>query len=412
MVEVTSRILEACLQQAQSPSGMALDVLVNDTLYHEKKRLETHPDGVGWASDIEFWDSVKGRLGRAGDEETRALLGRIIDRFVREVVGHFEPWVYGISTRVVPRALPLVFNAVSPIRLLSNGIPELQDSVHISGDLEAIKRCHEQGTVILAPTHVSNIDSVVLGWALYALGLPPFTYGAGLNLFANPLLSFFIRNLGAYRVDRRKSAPLYKDALKEYATVTMEKGQHQLFFAGGTRSRSGRVEDKLKLGLLGCGLRAYINNLRYRRLRPKIFVVPCNLNFHLVLEAETLIEDHLQLVGKSNYIITDDESSRPRQVARFLHNALALDSCIHLHVGAPLDPFGNRVDESGESLDPRGRHVDITRYVTDNEGQVEHYPQRDRVYVQQAGDAVARALRAAVELDPRQTGLPTVKGAL
>ncbi|MEE2780321.1 MAG: 1-acyl-sn-glycerol-3-phosphate acyltransferase, partial [Myxococcota bacterium] len=322
VMEVESRVLEACLEQAQLPDGVPLDVLINDTLYHEKKRLELNSASVGWASDIEFWDRVKSRLGRASDEELTKLLRRSIARFVQEILGHFEPWVYSLSTSVLPRTLPLVFNAVTPMRILSDGMPELSHSLELKGAVQGLKRCHRQGTVILAPTHTSNLDSAVLAWALYSLGLPPFTYGAGLNLFTNPLLSFFMRNLGAYRVDRQKTAPLYKDTLKEYATVTLEKGQNQLFFPGGTRSRSGALEQHLKLGLLSCGLRAYINNLAQGRHRPKVFIIPCNLNYHLVLEAETLIEDHLKLVGKSRYIITDDESSRPRQVMRFLHNVL------------------------------------------------------------------------------------------
>ena len=211
--------------------------------------------------DIEFWDRVKSRLGRASDEELTKLLRRSVARFVQEILGHFEPWVYSLSTSVLPRALPLVFNAVTPMRLLSDGMPALSHSLELGGCVDGLRRCHQQGTVILAPTHTSNLDSAVLAWALYSLGLPPFTYGAGLNLFSNPLLSFFMRNLGAYRVDRQKTAPLYKDTLKEYATVTLEKGQNQLFFPGGTRSRSGRVEQHLKLGLMSCGLRAYINNL-------------------------------------------------------------------------------------------------------------------------------------------------------
>ena len=39
---------------------------------------------------------------------------------------------------------------------------------------------------------------------------------------------------------RRKKAPIYKDVLKQYATVSLELGYHNLFFPGGTRSRRRR----------------------------------------------------------------------------------------------------------------------------------------------------------------------------
>ena len=100
------------------------------------------------------------------------------------------------------------------------------------------------------------MDSLVLGYAIYRLGLPPVIYGAGLNLFSNPLVGFFMHNLGAYTVDRRKRDPLYKRVLKEYATMTLELGYDNLFFPGGTRSRSGAIERYLKLGLAGVGVRS------------------------------------------------------------------------------------------------------------------------------------------------------------
>ncbi|MGM0577098.1 MAG: 1-acyl-sn-glycerol-3-phosphate acyltransferase [Myxococcota bacterium] len=393
VTDVNSRVLGACLRQATAPGGMPLDVLINDTLYHEKKRLEIHKGVRNWAADYAFWDTVKSRLGRANEDELRRLLDRIISRYTEEVLGNFNPAVYGLATKVLPRTLPVLLNAMSPRRMLDRGIPSVDDTVVIKGRVDALRRVHELGTVILAPTHVSNLDSVVVGWALFAMGLPPFTYGAGLNLFTNPILSFFMRNLGAYRVDRTKTAPLYKDVLKEYATVTLEMGQSQLFFPGGTRSRSGAIEQHLKLGLMSCGLRAYINNLIRGRARPNIYIVPCTLNFQLVLEAETLIEDYLRLVGKSRYIITDDESFRPTEVARFLRNLMNLDSKMLLTVGDPLDVFGNRVDEEGESLDGRGRRIDISRYVLGEDGHPAHVPQRDRVYTQEAGEAVARSFR-------------------
>lgn len=394
VVEVRSRVLEACIAQAKHADGVPLDVLINDTLYHEKKRLESDKSSASRTSDIVFWDQVKRRLGRASELQQRSLLEKIIDRFTQEILGHFEPWVYDMSTAVLPRVLPLLLNATSPTRLATGGMPSLGDTITLEGHVDSLRRAAEQGTVILLPTHVSNLDSVVLGWSIFELGLPPFTYGAGLNLFNNPLLSFFMKNLGAYRVDRRKTAPLYKDILKEYATVSLEKGQPQLFFPGGTRSRSGLIEDKLKLGLLSCGLRAYVNNLKRRSDKPSIFLVPCNLSFQLTLEAETLIEDHLKLVGKSRYIITDDESSRPGQVLQFLHNMAQLENAISVYIGEPLDPFGNKVDEHGRSVDARGRHVDISRYVTDPNGEPTHDPRRDRVYTLQAGEAVGRAFRS------------------
>jgi len=391
IVEVRSRVLEACLMQSQLPDGMPLDVLVNDTLYHERKRLEVDRKSTTWAEDLSFWDTIKNRLGRASDNEIKDILKSVLERFTEEIRGNFNPVLYNIATRVLPRALPMLLNAMSPKRLLQRGLPDISDTVRIQGNVQAIKRMNELGTVILTPTHVSNLDSPVIGWAIYAMGLPAFTYGAGLNLFSNPVMSLFMRNLGAYRVDRNKTAPLYKDVLKEYATVSLELGQPNLFFPAGTRVRSGKVEQRLKLGLLSSGLRAYVNNLLKKKDKPNLYIVPCTLNYHLVLEAETLIEDYLQREGKARYIILDDESTRARKILNFTQNLVNLEARITVHIGDPIDPFGNQVDpQTGASIDRHGREIDIQRYVTDRQGVPVHLPQRDRVYTAEAGESIAR----------------------
>src|SRR5262245_63181707 len=102
-------------------------------------------------------------------------------------------------------------------------IRNLDARIQADGEIDVVHACAERGTLIVTPTHSSNMDSPAIGLALLRAGLPPTTYGAGKNLFTNPFISFFMRNLGAYRVDRRLKFELYKDVLKEYSTVLLEK---------------------------------------------------------------------------------------------------------------------------------------------------------------------------------------------
>jgi len=296
---------------------------------------------------------------------------------------------------VLPPALGVLLNVVSPRKLARDlpQLPHLTRNVRIQGELDYLRELDQHGTLVFTPTHLSNLDSIILGWCIYEMGLPPVLYGAGLNLFSNPLLKFFMGNLGAYTVDRRKKNALYKEVLKTYATCTIEAGYNNLFFPGGTRSRSGAVERHLKLGLMGTGITAYVNNLQRRVEQPNIYIVPCTLSYQLVLEAETLIDDWLQEAGKSRYIITDDEFSKPRRVAAFMTQLLSLDSSIYFTVGRACDPFGNPVDADGVSRDPVGRAIDPSRYVLNGDGPV-FDPQRDAEYTREAGDQVASAFLA------------------
>jgi glycerol-3-phosphate O-acyltransferase len=393
-VEVVSRIVDRYVQRAQGAPDGYLETQVNDTVYHERRRLE-HSRGSKAKAEAEFYEGVRKRMSHGSERDLRQLIEEMSARFAAEVVGNFDERVYKLATSAIPAGLWGLLNAMSPQRLLSlEGMREgLGKHLRVEGEVEHVKALLSRGTLIKVPTHSSNLDSILIGYATYLLGLPPLTYGAGLNLFSSPLLSFFMRNLGAYKVDRRKKAALYKEVLKVYATCAMEMGYHNLFFPGGTRSRSGEVERKLKRGLLGTGLTAYVNNLVAGRPQPNLYVVPCTLSYKLVLEAETLIDDHLQAVGKSRYIIEDDEFSRPRQIYDFFTKLISMDAKIVVTYSAPMDIFGNRVDRQGNSYDARGRQIDISRYVS-HDGAPAHDPQRDAQYTTElAGEIGAAFLR-------------------
>ena len=391
LTEVQSRVVARAVERAQG-KGPRLDEVVAEAVYYERIRLKDEPSSKRKKADVAFWSDVEARMRRASDRVLSDLVRQAVAHYANEIAGNFDDRVYRAVTRAGVPAMGVLLNAMSPKRLVTQlpELPSVDDALLLEGETEQLRRLHELGTVILVPTHVSNMDSILCGYALFRLGLPPFIHGAGLNLFSNPLIGYFMHNLGAYTVDRRKKDPLYKDVLKEYATLTLEHGYDNIFFPGGTRSRSGALEKKLKLGLLGTGISAYVHNLRRGREGPKVFVVPATISYQLVLEAETLIDDFLKEVGKSRYIISDDEFSRPKRVFEFVRQLFSLDSKIHFVVGRAYDPFGNPVDDDGNSLDPRGRVIDTERYVW-RDGEPVIDPQRDGEYTRELGERLAEA---------------------
>jgi len=395
-IEAATRVVDRCVATLKPPEEAGLEALVNDTLYHERRRLERASSAdPRTQEDIAFYQRVQKRLRHASARDLRELLDQLALRFASEIVGNFNERVYKVSTTVVPTGLSVLLTAMSPgklgsLRDLRHG---LSDHVQIQGPVDQIRGLLDKGTVVVVPTHSSHLDSIVLGYAVHLMGMPPLLYGAGLNLFSNPITSFFMNNLGAYRVDRKKTAGLYKDVLKEFATVALELDYSNLFFPGGTRSRSGAVETHLKRGLLGTAVRAYVGNLRSRRNKPNLYVVPCTISYKLVLEAETLIDDYLKEVGKNRYIIEDDEFSRPRRVLAFLSELISLDSRVVVTFGQPLDIVGNRVDEDGRSLDPRGRVVDTAAYVQ-RDGEAVYDDQRDAEYTNELTESIVRGYLA------------------
>jgi glycerol-3-phosphate O-acyltransferase len=392
--EERPEIVRATIERVVAEQRDPLHAL-NDAAYHEARRL----DGSRRPADqarLEAWRTLARQLGRLGDDERRARLHGLVTEYVEDIAGRFNPTVYRVSRRVLP---PLVTSLLAPStlpRLVAEwqalSLRALRDKVLVEGDLETPRALAERGTLVFVPTHLSNMDSIVFGYALERARLPPATYGAGKNLFTNPVLSFFMHNLGAYKVDRRLRHALYKDCLKAYSTVLLERGFHSLFFPGGTRSRSGAVERHLKLGLLGTAVEAYVRTVLAGRER-KIFIVPATINYLITLEAETLIADFLSEAGKARYIIEDDESSRWSRVVAFARKLLGMDGAVVIRFGAPLDPFGNTVDAEGVSHDRRGRRVETASYVRDVAGDVRLDAERDAQYTRELGREICVAFR-------------------
>jgi glycerol-3-phosphate O-acyltransferase len=191
--------------------------------------------------------------------------------------------------------------------------------------------------------------------------LPHFIYGAGLNLFNSKFFAYFMNNLGTYKVDRRKKNLPYLTALKTYSSLSLEWGCHSLFYPGGTRSRSGALEQQLKLGLLGSAFEAQRHNYQNQgRVARKIFVIPVVLNYHCVLEAPRLITSYLASQGLSG-----QKTSPSHKLLKLANNLFTKDSSVVVSIGQAMDLLGNSVDEAGNSYDGRGMYVDTYQQFLD-----------------------------------------------
>lgn len=373
---------------SQESDRARLEMALNDAAFHEIRRLEKQRDEEA-RDRLGYWRSMIRRIGKMDDIEQRRVLHTIVTNMARDIAGNFDPRVYRFARKAAPR---LIGGVMEPRRLtegLVDGSPMSLDRVlRVEGDLDHLRNLQNRGSLVFVPTHSSNLDSIVLSQALETSGLPPVIYGAGKNLFTNPIISFFMHNLGAYRVDRRIQVGLYKQVLKLYSQVMIERGYHSLFFPGGTRSRSGMIEHHLKLGLLGSAVAAFTTN-QVRRVDRPVWFVPTTINYALVLEAETLIKDWLTEEGQARYIIEDDEFSRIDRWFAFFRKMVGMRGGCIIRFGEPIDPFGNAVDAEGQSLTPTGRSIDPGGYV-EHRGKAVADPARDAAYTRELGEVLAR----------------------
>ncbi len=371
------------------------------TLYREKLRIKQNPWVVDPDDEGSFWGEVKDSLLQistaAGStkkkklEGYQSILNKITSRYAEEIASNFKHTHYKFTRSVVTYGFSRLLNAarVKGFKSIFSNQYTLQDKIQITGETDQLRDLATKGTVVMVPTHFSNLDSILIGWIISVLGLPPFIYGAGLNLFNISIFAYFMNSLGAYKVDRRKKNLVYLETLKTYSKEAIQFGCHSLFFPGGTRSRSGMIESKLKLGLLSTAIEAQRANFQngLDDISGKIFIVPVTINYHFVLEAPSLIRDHLSITGQERYYKENDEFSNSYKISKFLLKFFTKGSDISVSVGKAMDVLGNYVDEKGDSLDKKGRKIHTRDYFL-SEGEITVDHQREEEYTNMLGKRI------------------------
>jgi len=372
----------------QKPNQILNDILAQ-TIYQERIRIKEEPWKVDPPNEDQFWKKMRKRLITRSldknEDEARmvneAILHQIVKRYSEEIVGTFKIPTFKFARKF----LTVFFN-----RLLNTAAGrnfgrfwgakhKVSERLKVYGQVETIRSLMKKGTVVLVPTHFSNLDSILIGYALdTVVGLPSFSYGAGLNLYNTGYTAYYMNRLGAYRVDRRKKNPIYLETLKAMSKLSIERGVNSLFFPGGTRSRSGALETRLKLGLLGTAVEAQ-RSLYEKGKDEKVFIVPLILGYHFVLEADYLIEQHLKKTGKENYLKLKDQSYSRWKVFKFIWKLFSRSSDIILSFGKPMDVLGNFVDEEGNSFDRQKNPVELKDYFV-SDGKVKPDLQREGEY--------------------------------
>ena len=402
--EFVKKVAELSEERILGLIGKNPDILKEEletTLYREKLRIKQNPWDVDPDDEKEFWGEVKNNLLQIHTEGSlskakrldayQAVLKKITARYSEEIASNFKASHYKFTRRVVTYGFSRLLNAarVKGFKSLFSNQFTLQDKIQITGQTAQIRELATKGTIIMVPTHFSNLDSILIGWIISVLGMPPFIYGAGLNLFNISIFAYFMNALGAYKVDRRKKNLMYLETLKTYSKEAIQFGCHSLFFPGGTRSRSGIIESKLKLGLLSTAMEAQRANYQQGigDVSGKIFIVPVTINYHFVLEAPSLIQDYLSQTGQERYYKENDEFSNSYKISKFLFKFFTKGSDISVSIGRAMDVMGNYVDQDGNSRDKWDRIVDTKEYFVSN-GKVTVDAQREEEYTQMLGKRI------------------------
>lgn len=389
--EFLGKVAEEAFNNLKNSLGnKSLREEIEITIHREKQRIRKKAWRVDKPDEKEFWNGIRQRLIESqGEENSREeeekILNVIIQRYSNEIAGNFRKSSYRLARTIITFGFARLLNAtrLQGITSIFSRQLDLDDKIHITGEPDHIRSLCKKGTVVMVPTHFSNLDSILIGWVIQFLGLPAFLYGAGLNLFNIRVIAYFLNSLGAYKVDRRKVNAIYLETLKTYSSLAMRWGCHSLFFPGGTRSRSGQIETKLKYGLLGTTIEA--QRILYQQQKEsepakRIFIVPVVINYHFTLEAPDLINEYLKSTGQERYYREPDDVTTSYKIASFLLKFFTKGSDISVSIGRGMDILGNYVDDEGNSFDKNGNPICTRDYFLSNGG-VTVDTQRENTYV-------------------------------
>jgi len=374
--------------------------VINKTIYLERIRVKEEPWRVDPSNEEQFFKKLQKKLIKSTIGQTEAqtrdinreIFEILIQRYAEEIVGTFKIGTFRFARKFLTLFFTRLLNTAAAKNLLDvwGNKMRLSDRMIVEGPLDKIRELMSKGTLVFLPTHFSNLDSILVGFAIDTfVGIPAPIYGAGLNLYNSGIAAYFMNRLGAYRVDRRKKNAIYLETLKNMSSLALQRGTNSVFFPGGTRSRSGSLETKLKLGLLSTLVEAQRVNMESGK-GEKIFVVPMILSYHFVLEARYLIEQHLRRMGREKYLREKDRSNQLRQILTYSWHSFSQKNDLVISFGEPMDIMGNVVDASGESFDQYGKSIDIGAYFM-REGKLVADPQRDGEYTRILADRVVES---------------------
>lgn len=392
--EFIDKLLNYSYTKINESAKDGIQEIISKTIYLERNRSKNNKWKVDPADEEQYWNGLNLEYQKAlaasdSEEQLQLLLKRIINRYSEEIVGGFNPKTFRFTRKMTTTFFKAIMNKFIEAgkRPFWGSKKNLYGQFKVYGDLEEMRSLFDKGTVVMVPNHISNIDSLVIGYIIdQIVKVPAFLYGAGLNLYDVELVAYYFNRLGTYRVDRRKKNPIYLTVLKSMASLSIVEGVNNIFFPGGTRSRSGKIEKKLKLGLLNSVIEAQQYNLENSNSE-KIFIVPMVMSYPFVLEAKPLVNQYLRKIGAEKYRYTREKVGKFNFIRHLIWTIFKKKTEIHVSFGKPRDVLGNYVNSKGVSLDSKNQEIDITDYFMSIKG-LNKDEQRESIYTRILADKI------------------------
>jgi len=191
-------------------------------------------------------------LGRAAFRARVATLARELERSEPDVAREAASDLREIAATHSPYVIDLVARLIRLLYTLGYG-----ETLHYErSQLDSVAALAQRHPVVFLPSHKSNLDHLVLQYALHENGLPPNHTAGGINMNFFPV-GPLVRRSGVFFIRRSfKDDPIYKTVLHQYIDYLIEKRFPLEWYVEGGRSRSGKLLPP-RFGLLSYVVDAY-----------------------------------------------------------------------------------------------------------------------------------------------------------
>ncbi len=188
---------------------------------------------------------------------------------------------------------------------------KLYNNLYLSQkDVNMLKELQKEYTIILAPSHKSHIDYLILSHLFYINGIVPPHIAAGENLAFFPM-GYIFRRSGAFFLKRSFRYDIfYYTIFKEYLRKLVKDRFSIEFFVEGTRSRTGKLLPP-KTGMLSMFIDIFFDDPN-----KKIAILPISIIYEKIIEEKSYVKE-LSGVEKKKEDLNTMLSNRKVLKARF-----------------------------------------------------------------------------------------------
>jgi glycerol-3-phosphate O-acyltransferase len=272
-----------------------------------------------------------------------AQLAREIGEPEAKVIPRASRYLKEIAATHSPHVIDLSAHLIHSIYTRGYG-----ESLHYDRRrLEEIFALTQRYPVVFLPSHKSNLDHLVLQYALHENGHPPNHTAGGINMNFFPV-GPLVRRSGVFFIRRTfKDNPVYKFVLRQYVDYLIEKRFSLEWYIEGGRSRSGKLLPP-RLGLL-----AYVVDSFRRGHAEDVYLIPVSIAY-----------DQIQDVGD---YVAEQRGARKKQESfgwfvKMLRSIRERFGDIHINFGDPLSLRESLVDpDPSQGADPDEQSLQLQK---------------------------------------------------